>query len=233
MKPLIIAHRGYSARYPDNTWTAIKSAFEAGADMCEVDLHMTDDFSVFVNHDYYVGGKLIADQKLRELKKLLPDNPDLEELVSWALKERKRFLLEVKDRRLIGWLPRYLEGEAKELFIVSSFDAVFLERFKDRNPEIKTCLLFGSVVDEESALELARKTGAEFVLPAWENRHPYPQELLTEEWIETLRSDGIYTICWHEEREDVLIELLERPVYGICTNDPVLLKRLRKEVWGE
>ncbi len=227
MKPLIIAHRGYSAKYPDNTWTAIRSAFEAGADMCEVDLHMTKDSRIFIHHDYHVHGRLIAEQTLKELKENLSDHPDLEELISWALKEEKKFMLEVKDRRILNILSDYLKNIRKDLFIVGSFDAVFLRDFKVKNPDIKTCLLLGTVLDEITTLELVRETGVEFVLPAWEARHPYPQELLSEEWISALRNENVYTICWHEEREDVLKDLLQKPVYGICTNDPVLVKRLR------
>jgi glycerophosphoryl diester phosphodiesterase len=37
-RPLIIAHRGYRAKYPENTLVAFEAAIEAGADMIELDV---------------------------------------------------------------------------------------------------------------------------------------------------------------------------------------------------
>ena len=227
MKPLIIAHRGYSAKFADNSWTAIRSAFESGAEMCEVDLHLTRDNRVFIYHDYYVQGRLIAEQTLRELKDIFPDHPDLEELIGWASEKEKRFLLEVKDRRMVSVLSDILRHVKKDLFIVGSFDAIFVKEFKERNPDIKVCLLLGTVLSETATLTLIRETRAEFILPAWEARHPYPQELLSDNWIYSLKERGVLTVSWHEERENVLKNLLSKPLYGICTNNPPLVKRLR------
>ncbi len=39
MKPKIIAHRGHSEKYPENTLLAFKKAIEVGADKIEFDVH--------------------------------------------------------------------------------------------------------------------------------------------------------------------------------------------------
>ena len=41
--PLIIAHRGYSARYRENAPSSWQAAVAAGADLVEVDVRMTAD----------------------------------------------------------------------------------------------------------------------------------------------------------------------------------------------
>ena len=51
MKPLAIAHRGFSSDYPENTSLAFRKAIEAGADGFECDLRLTADGHVVVFHD--------------------------------------------------------------------------------------------------------------------------------------------------------------------------------------
>ena len=52
MKPLIIAHRGDTINYPENTIEAFESAFDKGADGVEFDVHLDKNGNVIVVHDY-------------------------------------------------------------------------------------------------------------------------------------------------------------------------------------
>lgn len=49
--PLFIAHRGLSARFPENTLAAFKGAVDAGAHMIELDVNLTRDRRLVVIHD--------------------------------------------------------------------------------------------------------------------------------------------------------------------------------------
>lgn len=49
--PLYIAHRGVSARYPENTLAAFSGAIAAGAQMIELDVCLTQDRQLVVIHD--------------------------------------------------------------------------------------------------------------------------------------------------------------------------------------
>ena len=51
---LIIAHRGASGYAPENTLASFAKGVEMGADMVELDVHLTKDDSVVVMHDYNV-----------------------------------------------------------------------------------------------------------------------------------------------------------------------------------
>lgn len=51
MKPLLIAHRGDTRNFPENTLAAFASAFEKGADGVELDVHLQMD-KIIVVHDY-------------------------------------------------------------------------------------------------------------------------------------------------------------------------------------
>jgi glycerophosphoryl diester phosphodiesterase len=50
-RPLVIAHRGFSAAAPENTQPAFRLALAAGADMVELDYHHSRDNELVVIHD--------------------------------------------------------------------------------------------------------------------------------------------------------------------------------------
>src|SRR3712207_6061316 len=73
--PLNVAHRGASARAPENTLEAFRLAVEAGAGGLELDVHMSRDGEVVVIHDASVdrttdGSGAVAGMTLGELRGL-------------------------------------------------------------------------------------------------------------------------------------------------------------------
>ena len=81
-RPLVIAHRGYSAVAPENTLPSFERALAAGADLIELDYHHSKDGALVVIHDYTLGrttdatnrwpasGLKIAEHSLAELREL-------------------------------------------------------------------------------------------------------------------------------------------------------------------
>ena len=51
VRPWVIAHRGYSGRFPENTMAAFAAAVDAGADMIELDVGLSADGIPMVIHD--------------------------------------------------------------------------------------------------------------------------------------------------------------------------------------
>lgn len=51
LKPIFIAHRGYTAAYPENTLIAIEAAQQAGAEYVEVDIQLSADHIPVLYHD--------------------------------------------------------------------------------------------------------------------------------------------------------------------------------------
>lgn len=49
--PLVVAHRGYSARHPENTVAACRAAILAGADLVEADVRFSAEGTLFCFHD--------------------------------------------------------------------------------------------------------------------------------------------------------------------------------------
>ena len=50
-KTFACAHRGDSSRFRENTIIAIQSAIDAGAEVVEIDVHLSSDGEVVVIHD--------------------------------------------------------------------------------------------------------------------------------------------------------------------------------------
>ncbi len=73
--PLLIGHRGYPARFPENTLAAFEGAIQSGCDMIELDVTLTKDRRVVVIHDDTLdrttnGRGLVRDHTLDEIKRL-------------------------------------------------------------------------------------------------------------------------------------------------------------------
>jgi glycerophosphoryl diester phosphodiesterase len=64
----IVAHRGYSSAFPENTLVAYERAIGVGADVVEIDLRTSRDGAVVCHHDATTGGENIAGLDLPELK---------------------------------------------------------------------------------------------------------------------------------------------------------------------
>lgn len=63
----VAAHRGNVADFPENTMAAYKSAYEIGADMIELDLHMTKDGEIVLIHDGDLARTADVSGKIRDL----------------------------------------------------------------------------------------------------------------------------------------------------------------------
>ncbi|MBQ3085493.1 MAG: hypothetical protein IJC46_08615 [Clostridia bacterium] len=71
----VAAHRGWSAKYPENTMEAFRAAVEIGVDQIETDVRITKDGELVLIHDATVdrttnGTGLVRDYTLKELQAL-------------------------------------------------------------------------------------------------------------------------------------------------------------------
>jgi glycerophosphoryl diester phosphodiesterase len=128
---LLLGHRGYRARYPENTILAFRAALAAGADGVECDLQRTADGCNVVIHDATVertteeSGK-VPELSLAELQCLDPCRgeriPELGELLT-ALPPGTYFDLELKretlTRRDCGPISALLSRLPRDRLMVS------------------------------------------------------------------------------------------------------------------
>ena len=79
---IIIAHRGFSSRYPENTMPAIRAAIRLGVDMVEIDVQQTCDGELMVFHDYRLGRIYGVRKRVRDVtRREMPGAPTLAEVL--------------------------------------------------------------------------------------------------------------------------------------------------------
>ena len=119
-RPLIAAHRGFSAQYPENTMASFEAAVQAGAHMIELDVTLSRDEEVVVIHDDTVdrtsdGSGPVRAFTLRELKQLDAGRwfqprfsgekiPALKEVLA-AFKDRIWINIEIKPQDPLSNVP--------------------------------------------------------------------------------------------------------------------------------
>lgn len=174
----IIAHRGYSARAPENTLAAIEKALEAGAHAVEVDVHVASCGTPVLFHDVSLGRTTtgagpVRRRTLGQLQALdagawfSPEFtgeriPSLAQALEAVKGRVRRLYVEVKGYRELEDLDRMVAvtDAAGALANVSfiSMDWGILDRIRGRAPSVE----LGYIVEEEARFEDAvRRTLAD------------------------------------------------------------------------
>ncbi|RSD27378.1 glycerophosphodiester phosphodiesterase [Mesobacillus subterraneus] len=156
---LILAHRGYSAEYPENTMLAFREAAKAGADGLELDVQMTKDGELVVIHDEKVdrttdGTGFVKDYQLKDLLKLdarfkfasLPNRepiPLLKEVLEWLAGtdlicnielKNTLFMYEGMEEKVIEMVREF---RLTDRIIISSFNHYSIVKSYMLAPEIE------------------------------------------------------------------------------------------------
>jgi glycerophosphoryl diester phosphodiesterase len=155
---IVIGHRGSAGNEPENTLRSIVRAVEDGADVVELDVHLTKDGRLAVIHDAEVnrttnGKGKVAEMTLEELGLLDAGKgekvPSLEEAIE-AVDQRIPINIELKAlgtaqavRDLIEFYVT--EGWNRRDFMVSSFEHNELHFFSSIAPDVKIGVLTGEV----------------------------------------------------------------------------------------
>lgn len=164
----IIGHRGGASIGPENTLACYKKGIEAGADMIEIDIHLTKDNRIVVCHDQSInrttnGKGLIREMTLNEIRQYrcldadgnVTDQqvPTLDEVFDLMLETRAagnpcKLLIEIKRTRNIYQgieellLEKINSCNAKDWIIVQSFNDFALERIHQLDPSVRLEKLF-------------------------------------------------------------------------------------------
>jgi len=162
----LIAHRGASAYFPENTLSAFEGAIAMQADMVELDVQLTSDGEVVVFHDEKIsrctdGRGRIADHTLAQLKKLDAGRwfskdfagekvPALAEVLR-ICKNRIAVNIEIKTEAVTENASGGIEEKCLRLVhqtgmqdhvVFSSFDPRALRHLKEIHPSTATAVLF-------------------------------------------------------------------------------------------
>lgn len=228
---LQIAHRGGSLGAEDYEPENLARIAALGTHLVEIDIRTTADGHLVVHHDAEVvsdaGTVRIEATSMRELAEFAPGRArPVTPVLRAAHHAGLGVYLDIKDisdpalQQLIHLLT---DEDLIDGSVLASPSATTVTRCAAIAPHVPRAVLFRPI--DTDPVELARTSHADFVHPCWEHESR-PDKLLTGPWLDRVRRHGLGVICWHEERPDVLTELLALGVDGICTDDPALLASL-------
>jgi glycerophosphoryl diester phosphodiesterase len=255
--PRVMAHRGVSGEYPENTMPAFLAAADSLADYIELDVHCTRDGHVVVVHDEELSRiasdeRLVAEMTMAELEELdaafnfSPKDgwpfrakgirvPRLEEVLkSWPT---MRFVIELKPRQAdiadaALKVVRMTGMQRRVLFASEHLPPI--SRVRTLAPEIPTNLPAPEIVEFVQALPSGRPHygggGDALQIP------PEYQgiKLATPEVVATAHRNGLEVHVWTVNDQALMEDLLSLGVDGIITDHPKrLLALLRSRGWRD
>ena len=243
MKIFNIAHRGWSARYPENTLPAFRGAVEAGADLIELDVQCTRDGHAVVLHDTTVdrttdGSGRVCDFSLQEVKRLDCGGwfspvfrgervPTLGETIE-ALKDAPvKFCVEVKGRDAEGTqqtvartIQVVQEYNVLERCILTSFLPEALTLARRLEPLIPTAL------DPDEETRFAAWDLCAQVLRIGGNILSLRHDWLTQALVDEVHAHGIPVWTWTVNEPEAMRRAVAFGVDGIMTDDPAGLREI-------
>ncbi|MCX5882271.1 MAG: glycerophosphodiester phosphodiesterase family protein [Deltaproteobacteria bacterium] len=234
--PVIIGHRGYRAKYPENTLASFSAAMAAGAEMIELDVTLSKDRKVVVIHDDTLnrttsGFGPVHQATLQALKRLDAGSwfdsrfaaeslPTLEEVLILA-GGKILINIEIKSSAWESGFPEdAVERQVVDLIIrhdllnstlVSSFHAGFLKNIGKLpvHPEI------AFITDRkapQNTLDMCQRLG----VFSW---HPHYKSL-KQRHIEKAHAQGILIFPYTVNMVENMLMLVDMGVDGVITDDP-------------
>ena len=230
----IIAHRGFSGVYPENTMLAFKKAIEIGADGIELDVHLSKDGQVMIIHDEALKRTtgldgVVSDYTRAELEKISAGKtkndefgftpiPSLEEYLAFMAEHKDKFTnIELKTAPVY-----YPEIEEKTLELVrkfdlekniiySSFNWLSIERMQRLGTISETGLLFSGMKLYNQA-HIIKALGINYFHPDFND--------LTDEIVKSYLDNKVGLNVWTvNEIEDMKV-CLSWNIDGLITNFP-------------
>lgn len=229
----VVAHRGFSGKYPENTMLAFEKAVEAGCDEIEFDIQLTKDKVIVIFHDESVdritdGAGYIRDYTFDELRKLniiasfgdqhgFNTIPSLEEYLSWVKDENITTNIELKtgkyyykeiEEKTVAMVKEY---QLEDRVIFSSFNYLSLVCCKELAPNIK-CGVLGFKGGLGNAGYYVKKYNFEFYHPGIDD--------VTDELVEDCKAHGIELNVWTVNDEEDVKKLYDWGCRGVITDYP-------------
>jgi glycerophosphoryl diester phosphodiesterase len=239
----IIAHRGFSARAPENTLAAFELGWKHQTDACELDVYLTADGKTAVIHDKdtkrTAGVKLdVASSKQAELTALDAGSwkgkewtnekiPTLEQALATLPKGKQRFFIEVKcGAEIVPELKRILEpmkDRADQLAIIA-FKRDAAAESKQALPWIKVYRLASGKTKDKKPTDLTQliaDTKADQLDGLDLGVADFPWD---ETMVKQIRDAGFGLYVWTVNKPADVQRFAKLGVDGITTDDPVMVR---------
>jgi glycerophosphoryl diester phosphodiesterase len=243
----VIAHRGASAYYPENTFPSFEGAIAMGADMVELDVQLTSDAEVVVFHDENLsrctnGRGRITDYTLMALKKLDAGGwfgrkfknvkiPTLDEVLD-ICKNRIAVNVEIKTASVSRIISGGIEEKClkivercrmKEHVVFSSFDPCALLHLKRLDKTAPVAVLYKKKIYGSKRLPDMMDALDAVAFNCSKSE-------LNNEWMALAQSCGIPINVYTVNDIRSMRKLINMGVSGIFTNKPDVLKKVSAEI---
>ena len=239
----IVGHRGAPRRARENTLDSLDWAESLRADAVEFDLRQTRDGEAVLYHDedIVLGGQRVPVKSFtaREVEKLtipselgeyrIPRLEDVFHRYSHAL----RYVVEVKTSATtqLALMARRIAMLAASFGVgprclVASFDAEFLRRMREADPEIATSFIF------DHAVSLPAPGKPTPLFPPVDAICPR-RDLVNAALLEQAAAAGLSVHVWTVDEEPEMRRLIGAGVASIITNLPDLGLSVRNAPSGE
>jgi glycerophosphoryl diester phosphodiesterase len=221
----VIAHRGASKAFRENTVAAFRGALAMGSDMAELDVRRTADGHLAVHHDARLAdGRAIVDLAARDLPSHIPDLQEAIEAcgsmtVNVEVKNSSRDPDFDLERRVAIEVAEAVGGhDLYDRILVSSFDLGSIGRIREVDDRVSTAWLTMVVPDPEAVV-------ASLVDAGHRALHPH-DPLVDAALVDACHRAGIVVNVWTVDDPVRIGALAAMGVDGICTNEPDVALRV-------
>lgn len=239
ISPSVVAHRGASAIYPENTLESFQGAIDAGADAVELDVRMTADGVPVIMHDLDVsnttdGSGFLHHLTLTEVKALdaakgrgpRAEVPTLAEALD-LLSGRVGVNIEVKNLPGEPAFDSPKEAAAESVvrlisergfdgpLLVCSFNWLSIERVLAMDGGITTGFLTTALIEPAAALVYVKDRGHRYVLPQAPGLFAAGRD-----FVDAAHAAGVLVGTWTVDDPEAIEQLFEMGVDAVATNDP-------------
>ncbi|MEN7546308.1 glycerophosphodiester phosphodiesterase [Rapidithrix thailandica] len=236
---LLVAHRGASFRAPENTLASVELAWKLGAKAVEIDVHLSKDGKIMVNHDkntQRTGEKklLIKEALSNDLRKLDVGSfkhkkykgeqiPFLEEVMATVPEDGKLFI-EVKcGPEVLETLKENIAQSGKQgQMVIISFSKKVVTQAKAVLPEVPVYWLRGNY--KAHSLEEIIQIVKEHNLDGLDVSY----KLVTPAFAERMKQEKIAVFVYTVNDPELAQQLVDNGVQGITTDRPGWLRKKLK-----
>lgn len=241
---MIVGHRGFSGRAPENTLAALREAAAAGAEGCEFDVRRTSDGKIVLLHDDKLdrttsGHGLLADATWAAVSQLDAGSwkdpkwageplPSLDQALQLLAGTSARAVVEIKEKGLEQGVVAAIRAEGTlDRSCVIAFDAEVVANVRRLEPR----LVAGWLYSEKSPGKAEEK--AEFIaskaLSLGTALVDLDHRMLSPALIDLLHARGIVVWTWTVNDPQRMADLLRWGVDSITTDRPDIALRVRRE----
>ncbi|GAA0421699.1 glycerophosphodiester phosphodiesterase [Agaribacter marinus] len=194
-----IGHRGYPAKYPENTKSSFQAAIDLNYTHIELDVHLSKDGIPVVMHDHKIdrmtnGKGEIREYTLKELRNFTINDmeviPTLEEVLLIA-KDRVTVSIELKNPKLYNNMEEIVcsvieDTNMMDQVYIISFDQQALMRLRNISDKLEIGLLVNKF--KRSHFRTIEKLGAKYIAVRYDG--------IKESYINKCEQKGIQLIVW-------------------------------------